>query len=139
MARQFNATFTHHWMRIIEFLKLHYVLTKRTDTDFWRDNVAASSIPDGLAERLAMWRYHSPGPQDFDHAREVFSWPSYQYILHGMGFDSRQPRIDPSAPEAGLAQRFVTRMQRAKDELRTRAPRHRDLLHAIREHGLQRV
>jgi tryptophan halogenase len=139
MARQFNATFTHHWMRIIEFLKLHYVLTRRTDTDFWRDNVAASSIPDGLAERLELWRHHSPGPQDFDHAREVFSWPSYQYVLHGMGFDSRQPRIDAAAPDTVLAQRFVTRMARARDDLRARAPRHRDLLRAIREHGLQRV
>ncbi|WP_343528416.1 tryptophan halogenase family protein [Sphingomonas sp.] len=139
MARQFNATFAHHWMRIIEFLKLHYALTRRTDTDFWRDNVAASSIPDGLAERLEMWRHHSPGPQDFTHAREVFSWPSYQYILHGMGFDSRQPRIDPAAPDSGLAQRFVTRTQRVREELRARAPRHRDLLCAIREHGLQRV
>jgi tryptophan halogenase len=139
MARQFNATFTHHWMRIIEFLKLHYVLTRRTDTDFWRDNVAASSIPDGLAEQLELWRHHSPGPQDFTHAREVFSWPSYQYVLHGMGFASRQPRIDPAAPDTALAQRFVTRMARARDDLRTRAPRHRDLLRAIREHGLQRV
>lgn len=87
MARQFNATFTHHWMRIIEFLKLHYVLTRRTDSDFWRDNVAAASIPDGLAERLELWRHHSPAPRDFEHAREVFSPPSYQYVLHGMGFD----------------------------------------------------
>ena len=139
MARQFNATFTHHWMRIIEFLKLHYVLTKRTDTDFWRDNVAASSIPDGLAERLELWRHHSPGPQDFTHAREVFSWPSYQYVLHGMGFESHRPPVDPAAPDAALAERFVARTARAKDELRARAPIHRDLLRAIREHGLQRV
>ncbi len=139
MARQFNATFTHHWMRIIEFLKLHYVLTKRTDTDFWRDNVAASSIPDGLAERLELWRHHSPGPQDFDHSREVFSWPSYQYVLHGMGFESHRPPVDPAAPDAALAERFVARTARAKDELRARAPMHRDLLRAIREHGLQRV
>lgn len=139
MARQFNATFTHHWMRIIEFLKLHYVLTRRTDSDFWRDNVAAASIPDGLAERLELWRHHSPAPQDFEHAREVFSWPSYQYVLHGMGFDGACPPIDPAAPEAVLAQRFAARTARAKDELRDRAPRHRDLLRAIREHGLQRV
>lgn len=139
MARQFNATFTHHWMRIIEFLKLHYVLTRRTDTEFWRDNVAAASIPDGLRERLELWRHHSPGPQDFDHAREVFSWPSYQYILHGMGFASAYPRVDPASPDAATAQRFAARNARAKDELRARAPRHRDLLRAIREHGLQRV
>ena len=139
MARQFNDTFRHHWQRIIEFLKLHYVLTQRTDTDFWRDNRAAASIPDGLRERLDLWRHHSPAPQDFDHAREVFSWPSYQYVLHGMRFDSHYPRIDPASAEAAMAGRFVARNDRARAELVGRAPRHRDLLRAVREHGLQRV
>ena len=139
VARQFNDTFRHHWQRIIEFLKLHYVITQRTDTAFWRDNAAASSIPDGLRERLDLWRHHSPAPQDFDHAREVFSWPSYQYVLHGMRFASHHPRIDAASPDAAMAGRFVARNDRARADLLQRAPRHRDLLRAVREHGLQLV
>jgi tryptophan halogenase len=139
IARQFNDTFRHHWQRIIEFLKLHYVLTKRSDTDFWRDNRAASSIPDGLQERLDLWRHHPPAPQDFDHAREVFSWPSYLYVIHGMRSDSRYPRIDPAAADATRASYLVARNSRARTDLVAHAPRHRDLLRAVREHGLQYV
>ncbi|WP_277981048.1 tryptophan halogenase family protein [Sphingomonas phyllosphaerae] len=138
-ARQFNAAFTHHWARIIEFLKLHYAITKRTDTDFWRDNASPATWPDGLAERLELWRTQPPAPQDFEHAREVFSWPSYQYVLHGMRFDARYAAIDPAAPESALARRHLARAERARAEAVQRLPRHRDLIRAVREHGLQAV
>ncbi len=138
VARQFNDTFSHHWQRIIEFLKLHYVLTQRRDTAFWRDNVAASSIPDGLQERLELWTHHAPAPQDFAHAREVFSWPSYQYVLHGMRFDSRY-RSAPMTVEGASVTALVARNARIRAELVGKAPRHRDLLRAVREHGLQRI
>ena len=39
VARRFNDSFTYRWERVIDFLKLHYVLTQRTDSAFWRDNV----------------------------------------------------------------------------------------------------
>ncbi|MFS0772484.1 tryptophan halogenase family protein [Sphingomonas sp. 1P08PE] len=139
LSRQFNEAFRHHWERIVEFLKLHYVLTRRTDTDFWRDNVAPSSIPDGLRERLALWRHHPPAPQDFANAREVFSWPSYQYVLHGMGFEGLYPRADAASADAVRAARLVGHTERLRDRLVAQAPRHRDLLRAVREHGFQPV
>ena len=37
IARRFNETFTYRWQRIIEFLKLHYVLSRR-DEPFWLAN-----------------------------------------------------------------------------------------------------
>ena len=98
-----NDSFRHHWDRIIEFLKPHYAITKRTDTAFWRDNAAPESIPDSLKERLELWRQHPPAPQDFAHAREVFSWPSYQYVLHGMGFETQYPAVPATSPDAALA------------------------------------
>ena len=138
IAAQFNATFTHHWQRIIEFLKLHYVITQRRDTAFWRDNAAAASVPDGMQERLDLWMHHAPAPQDFAHAREVFSWPSYQYVLHGMRFGASY-RGQPATAEGASAAALVARNARVRSELVSKMPRHRDLLRAVREHGLQRV
>lgn len=139
LSRQFNSAFTHHWERIIEFLKLHYVLTKRTDTAFWRDNCDPASVPDGLRERLALWRWHPPGPTDFPHQPEVFSWPSYQYILHGMGFDAAYDRLAPLAMEATGAKRAFAMADRARQQALHDLPPHRQLLNAIREYGLQAV
>jgi len=138
-ARQFNDSFRHHWARIIEFLKLHYAITKRVDTDFWRDNAAAASIPDGLRERLELWRHHPAAAQDFAHAREVFSWPSYQYVLHGMGYETEYPPTAAGSAEGALARRWIGRAERMRADAVRQMPRHRDLLRAIREHGLQTV
>lgn len=139
LARQFNQAFDHHWARIIEFLKLHYVLTKRDDTAFWRDNRDPASIPTDLQERLKLWRHHPPGPQDFPHASEVFSWPSYQYILHGMGYETQYARIPKLRTESELAKRAFLTVERLKQQAFRDLPRHRDLLNRVRDYGLQPV
>ena len=55
IAARFNATTLYRWGRIIDFLKLHYVLTKRTDSAFWRDNLLPETIPDRLQDLLLLW------------------------------------------------------------------------------------
>ena len=138
-ARQFNAAFTHHWSRIIEFLKLHYALTRRSDTEFWRDNADPASVPDSLLEMLDLWRYQPPASQDFPHQPEVFSWPSYQYVLHGMGFEADYARAPQLHAEEAGARRFFALADRARGEAVAQLPRHRELLGKIRKHGLQPV
>lgn len=139
LARQFNAAFDHHWARIIDFLKLHYVLTKREDTAFWRDNRDPATVPDRLLEQLELWRHLPPGPQDFPHQPEVFSWPSYQYVLHGMGFECDLAEGSQVAAEAALAQRCFMATQRQQEQALAALPAHRALLDAVRVHGFQAV
>lgn len=138
MAAQFNRAFTHHWSRIIEFLKLHYVLTKRTDTPFWRDNCDPCSIPDDLKEGLRIWRYQQPGPQDFAHQPEVFSWPSYQYVLHGMQFETEYSQSS-LIRDSEAARRWFAVAADLRRKTLSELPRHRDLLNRIRDFGLQPV
>lgn len=135
-AQQFNRAFEHHWDRVVEFLKLHYLLTRRTDTDFWRDNVAPSSVPDELAARLAMWRDHPPAAQDFGQRTEVFSWPSYQYVMHGMEFDARYP-APAQGRAATAAQDLFRRVRTMNADAVAKMPDHRGLIAAVRQHGLQ--
>jgi Tryptophan halogenase len=59
-VRIFNDTFRHRWERIVDFLKLHYVLSGRTDSRFWIDNRTRESIPDSLRDGLEYWRDHCP-------------------------------------------------------------------------------
>ena len=48
VSKRFNEKFLYRWDTIIDFLKLHYVLTKREDSDYWRDNANKNSTPDSL-------------------------------------------------------------------------------------------
>jgi tryptophan halogenase len=137
-ARRFNDAFTYRWERVIDFLKMHYVLTKRTDSAFWRDNARAESIPDRLSEQLTFWRHQPPSRYDFHRVEEVFPSASYQYVLYGMGF---RTEVDPEtlSGDAGVAARVMRENMVQTERLRAGLPRHRDLLRKIHEHGLQPV
>lgn len=86
-APRFNALFRYRWDRIVEFLKLHYVLSEREEP-YWRAQRDAASIPPRLAEQLVLWRDQPPSTWDFPQVDEVFSAASQQYVLYGMGFSS---------------------------------------------------
>jgi hypothetical protein len=90
VAKRFNKRFSYHWERVIEFLKLHYVLSTRTDSAYWRDHCRREGIPERLSESLELWRYQPPSRHDFLQAEEIFPSASYQYVLYGMGFTTQQ-------------------------------------------------
>lgn len=139
VARRFNDVTSYRWGRIIDFLKLHYVLTKRTDTSFWRDNVDPATIPKRLQDLIALWAHQSPGFFDeFDRLEEVFPAASYQYVLYGMDF---RTTVDPI--ENGRNIQAAARLMRQNDgmtrTMRATLPRNRDLLRKIQTHGMQSV
>ncbi len=139
VAKRFNETTLYRWGRIIDFLKLHYVLSKRKDTAFWRDNLEAETIPDRLKELMTLWEYQSPWFHDeFNRIEEVFPAASYQYVLYGMGY---QTKIMPEAlsGEAKMAESARRENQKLTERFLTGLPKHRELINKINEHGLQAV
>lgn len=123
---------------MIEFLKLHYVLTRRSDSAYWRDNVAPASIPDRLRELLALWRHRPPSRHDFPRIEEVFPSASYQYILYGMGF---RPETDgarrPRALEA--AEGYFRETAHLAGKMLSALPGNRELIAHVARNGLPRI
>ncbi|SFP97338.1 tryptophan halogenase family protein [Sphingomonas rubra] len=126
-ARRFDALFRYRWDRIVEFLKLHYVLSERTEP-YWRDQRDPATIPPRLAELLAVWRDQPPSSFDLPHADEVFPPASYQYVLYGMGFPPPAKARDAGA---GIIGGLVQVEQRAR-ALAAGLPTHRAYLDALR-------
>ncbi len=91
LAERFNDLFLYRWARIIEFLKLHYILSKRT-SKYWLAHRSEDSIPQRLQDLLVLWRQQAPSRDDFLHIDEVFPAASYQYVLYGMGFETQLKR-----------------------------------------------
>jgi glycine/D-amino acid oxidase-like deaminating enzyme len=141
VAGRFNDKFLYHWHRIIEFLKLHYVLSKRSDTAYWRHNRDPESIPPDLRESLQLWRHQSPRYQDLFHIDELFSAASYRYVLYGMGFESEGAgnlrRSDVSTRES--ADRLFYDAAKLKGQLLKALPTNRELLAKVQEYGFQKV
>lgn len=86
VAATFNRLMRERYARVADFIKLHYCLTQRTDSAFWRDNADPASIPQALKDQLAMWRCRAPHRLDFVADVEMYPTSSWQYVLYGMEF-----------------------------------------------------
>ncbi|QYF92602.1 tryptophan 7-halogenase [Massilia sp. PAMC28688] len=89
VARTFNRLMRERYERVMDFIKLHYCLTQRTDSRFWIDNTDPASMPASLRDKLAMWRARPPNRLDFVADVEMYPTSSWQYVLYGMEFDTR--------------------------------------------------
>lgn len=107
-AKRFNEKFSYRWSRILEFLKLHYILSERRDSQYWIDHQNQTGIPDRLLELLQLWQHQAPSRRDFEQSDEIFPAASYQYVLYGMGFKT----------DFGDWNRQSTNAQLAKNQLR---------------------
>lgn len=130
-AKAFNTLFRYRWDRIVEFLKLHYVLSRRQDP-YWLDHRRAETIPPRLADLLDLWRYQPPSDFDLPSANEVFPAASYQYILYGMG--SRAPDSSlMKVPDRELADHALTQVHQRTRSLAAGLPTNRVYLDALRQ------
>lgn len=139
VARRFNERFRYRWARIVDFLKLHYVLSQRNDTDFWIDNRRSETVPPRLQELLELWRFRPPGSRDFPDGEEIFPAASHQYVLYGMGFrPQRATHLKRLDDPRAAAQCFQAAAQLTRKYL-AGLPSNRELLDHVRAHGLRRV
>ncbi|MEM9388749.1 MAG: tryptophan 7-halogenase, partial [Pseudomonadota bacterium] len=139
VARRFNDTFSYRWDRIIDFLKLHYLLSQREDSTFWIDNRDPASVPESLQELMTLWRHHSPYNHDFTSNNEVFPAASYQYVLYGMGFRSETSSRVQMLRDGGVADALFRKNREAIERSGSMLPSNRELLTRIRDYGLQPV
>ena len=135
VAKRYNDKFMYRWERIIDFLKLHYVLSERVDSDYWVDNRRSESIPESLQELLVLWQFHVPGRQDFTHVDEIFSAASYQYVLCGMGFETHERTSARRSGDAKKAQQLFSSVAARAQQVVPNLPGNRELLNAIRDKG----
>ncbi|WP_372626938.1 tryptophan halogenase family protein [Arsukibacterium sp.] len=138
VSERFNQTFAYRWQQIVEFLKLHYVLSTRDDSDYWLAQRAEASIPASLKQKLIMWQQFLPSRYDVPMAEELFPAASYQYILYGM---QHLPRGERSIKaNLGLrAKHAFAEVQQKTQQLRAGLVSNRELLNQIKAHGLQKI
>lgn len=135
VAKRYNEKFLYRWDRIIDFLKLHYVLSQRSDSRYWSDNRDPDSIPECLRENMELWEHQAPWHNDFSQVDEVFSAASYQYVLYGMGFESRVRKTKRQVENADKAmQLFIDNHEKA-NKIIGKLPANRDILTSIAQLG----
>lgn len=137
-AKRYNDKFSYRWQRIIEFLKLHYVLSKRCEP-YWQDNKDPASIPEALQELLTLWQYQVPYGYDTHHTEELFPAASFQYILYGMGHKTQLPNRQRRDDNSQLANKFFNDNIAQTHKLINALSTNRELLNKIKTYGLSKV
>ena len=147
VAAHYNETLQYHWQRIIDFIKLHYVLSKRDDTAYWQAQTRTDSCSEWLQTRLEIWAHRSPNMYDFPLMMEMFPAASWRYIWFGMqrghfapnasnSVDLKSRILNNEIVLTEQAQRHFEQVAKQTRHLMQTLPTHRDWLTQLQNrHG----
>ncbi|MEY3008333.1 MAG: hypothetical protein RI942_2675 [Pseudomonadota bacterium] len=120
VRNEYNAKLRREAERIRDFIVLHYNLTERDDTEFWR-YCRNMQIPDTLKHRMQLFRDTGTVFKDPD---DVFAENSWVQVMMGQGLipDAYHPIVDQmSGPE--LSQ-FLAQNQERVEQVLAQLPDH---------------
>jgi len=83
-ANFYNSVADEEFLGIRDFIILHYIMTARDDTAFWRDRQTLD-IPDSLKERIALYKENS---FVYQGEADIFRVDSWLQVLRGQGLYS---------------------------------------------------
>ena len=99
LVREFNAQLDFEYAAIRDFLILHYHVTQRDDSEFWR-YCRDMAVPDSLQEKIDLFRASG---RIVRFNTELFDIPSWLQVMWGQGLrpERHHPMVD-AAPVADL-------------------------------------
>lgn len=112
MSASYNRNIVRLYEEILEFVNLHYCLSQRDDSPFWREVRRQDRIVPTLAEKLSVWAHKPPTQYDFDTPLQLFSLASYEYILFGM----RKPS-GKSCQACSISPELQTQIEKSKAKM----------------------
>ena len=132
-ARRYNQVMASFYDEIRDFICMHYCLTARDDSEYWRTCANHPAVPDSLREKLDMWRTRLPGENDLDYvaAQPAFSAISYIYVCLGMQHFPHDGPAAAAMSDANFARAVFEDRKRAIDQVLQAAPPHWQILQQI--------
>ncbi|WP_251359827.1 tryptophan halogenase family protein [Kangiella sp. TOML190] len=143
MAFRYNRIHSNKFYEILDFINMHYCLTQRTDTEFWRTVQQEEHITDRLLAKFDFWKKKPPSPLDFEDqaflglaqsnqashltggdirpsvdTAGIWDKSNYQYILYSMEFEKRYGALPlENAPKTSRSPLILQRLALAKERL----------------------
>jgi tryptophan halogenase len=133
----YNKVVNYSWERVVDFIKLHYCISDRTDSQFWIDNRDPNTISTHLKAQLKKWETFSPKSLDFFSKFEVFDVENFLYVLYGMKYPTQKAEFDSDYEKMAIAQ--LKQLKNHTHNLLETLPEHRELLNKIKLYGLSKV
>ncbi len=128
--KYFNERMTHAHDELLDLAQLHYSLSKRTDTDFWR--AAKTSASTNLEQKLALYQASGTVGQ---LAPETMTEASYWYLLAGCGRLPTRPTLQARSVDPAGVQQLLRDQLKANEQALKDLPLHEELLDWIHMDG----
>lgn len=147
LAFRFNRVMENRYYEILDFINMHYCLSRRRDTPFWREVQRPERINDRLCAKLDYWRMKPPSAYDFEDqffpglpelqaatagvtgdrrypvdTGRLWNHHSYENVLYGMDFlrDESRQWFGDHRPQPGVLKNVAT----ALESIRAKLPPH---------------
>jgi tryptophan halogenase len=115
-----------------DFIAMHYRLSNRDDTPFWRAARRELELPDRLAANLELWRHKLPSALECPSRLSMFSEWSFIFVLYGKRFfDDAEFPIETAISDADYDD-FAATVARERERALAQAPDHWALLSRMR-------
>lgn len=109
---------------IRDFAHLHYSLSKRTDSPFWRAATTAT-VSENIKQRLALYKASGTvGPL----APEVFAESGYHYLLAGCSHLPDRPAVYSRSADPAMIQQELRSLLKSNEAALQDLPLHEELL-----------
>lgn len=121
---EFNRQMDTEFRFIRDFIILHYHVTERTDSGFWR-RCRDMDIPDSLQHRLDLFRDTG---RVFEAIGDIFAENSWTQVMLGQGIEpkSYHPIVDMMSEQE--LRRFMEIQRQKVDTMLNRLPTHKEFL-----------
>ena len=124
LSRRYNDKTSVEFECVRDFLILHYKLTERDDTSFWR-SCRDMDIPDSLAERIELFRESGHIMQS---SHDLFRVASWLYVMVGQGVMPKQFHYMGALLGEQQLRRALDSLQESIAAAVARMPAHKDFL-----------
>jgi tryptophan 7-halogenase len=133
LADTYNRQMGGLYDETMRFIVLHYCLTQREDTPFWRANKNHPHIPALLQEQLALWKQRLPCLFDDRGGLQFFGHGSQLYILAGMKFPFGHGSATRHFVDAAQARGYAKLVEQYRQKALAATPDHTEYIRTLQE------
>ena len=121
---EYNRQAIYEFEGIRDFIILHYHLTQRTDTDFWRD-CGQMEVPESLKQKMALFRSNG---RIFWDTMELFAENSWLQVMVGQGLMPHSYHALTHQVKSDNMEEYLENIRIIQDRALSTLPLHRDFI-----------
>jgi tryptophan halogenase len=123
---EFNAQMKEEFLFVRDFIVLHYHVTEREDTPFWR-HCKNMAIPDSLQHRIDLFKESG---RIFQKANDVFAENSWSQVMLGQGLLPEQYHPIVNMMSDDELKGFLTNIKATVDKMVDQLPTHQQFINS---------